>query len=180
LFCCFGVLRTHGIQTALGVLGTPIVCHGYDLQEALRLENDARMAREDGGVYDDKEFEVEETTEPTSTDLPTPSPTLAKPAAGLTGLAKKMENKKRWDRAKRKADTVASLNSVTPPTPTPQVLEKAAQSTPINVSFPGDNFRATQQRWTGLAKPLEHPLLAHANDAEFLKTRMQFADWQGE
>ncbi|KAJ7358145.1 hypothetical protein DFH08DRAFT_953331 [Mycena albidolilacea] len=138
------------------------------------------MAREDGGVYDDEEFEVEETTEPTSTDLPTPSLTLAKPATGLTGLAKKKENKKRRDRAKRKADTVASLNSVTPPTPTPQVLEKAAQSTPINVSFPGDNFRATQQRWTGLAKPLEHPLLAHANDAEFLKTRMQFADWQGE
>ncbi|KAJ7866281.1 hypothetical protein B0H14DRAFT_3442550 [Mycena olivaceomarginata] len=113
------------------------------------------MACEDGGVYDDEEFEVEETTEPTSTDLLTPSPTLAKPAAGLTGLAKKKENKKR-------------RGPVTPLTPTPQVLEKAAQSIPIN------------QRWTGLAKPLEHPLLAHANDAEFLKTRMQFADWQGE
>jgi hypothetical protein len=180
LFCCFGILRTHCIQTALGVLGAPIVCHGYDLQEALRLENDAHMAREDSSVYDEEEFEVEETTEPASTDLPTPSLTLAQPTAGLTGLAKKKDNKRRRDRAKRTATTVASLNSVTPPTPTPQVLEKAAQSLPINVSFAGDNFRAMQQHWTGLAKPLEHPLLAHAHDAKFLKTRMQFADWQGE
>ncbi|KAJ7321808.1 hypothetical protein DFH08DRAFT_1085708 [Mycena albidolilacea] len=165
---------------ALGVLGTPIVCHGYDLQEALKLGNDARMALEDSGAYDDEEFKVEEAIEPASTDLPTILATLAKPAAGLTGLAKKMEDKRRRDRAKRKATTVASLNSITPPTPTPHILEKAAQSMPMNVSFTGGDFRATQQHWTGLAKPLEHPLLAHANDAEFLKTRMQFADWQGE
>jgi hypothetical protein len=161
-------------------LGAPIICHSYDLQEALRLENQARMAREDSGMYDEEEFEVEDPSEPASTDLPRPSPTLAEPAVGLTGLAKKKQNKKLRDRAKRKADTVASLNSITPPTPTPQVLEKAAQAIPVNLAFAGDNFRATQQRWTGLSKPLAHPLLAHANDAEFLKTRMQFADWQGE
>jgi hypothetical protein len=138
------------------------------------------MAREDSGMNDEDEFDVEEASGPPSTNLPMRSPTTAHPAAGLTGLAKKKENKKRRDRAKRKATTEASLNSLTPPIPTPHVLNKAAQSIPVNVSFAGDDFRATQQRWTGLARPLEHPLLAHANDAEFLKTRMQFADWQGE
>jgi hypothetical protein len=32
----------------------------------------------------------------------------------------------------------------------------------------------------GLIQPLEHPLLAHAHDPEFLKKHMQYADWDNE
>jgi hypothetical protein len=31
-----------------------------------------------------------------------------------------------------------------------------------------------------LIQPLEHPLLAHAHDPEFLKKHMQYADWDDE
>ncbi|KAJ7821084.1 hypothetical protein B0H14DRAFT_2832086 [Mycena olivaceomarginata] len=52
-----------------------------------------------------------------------------------------------------------ALNSVTPPVPTPCVLEKAAASVP--------------QHWTGLVKPVEHPLLAYADNPEYI-------DWDGK
>ncbi|KAJ7691677.1 hypothetical protein B0H14DRAFT_3531788 [Mycena olivaceomarginata] len=111
---------------------------------------------------------------PTSPLRPSTSP------PPLTGKAKKKDKKRRCERAKRKADTLESLNSTTPPAPTPRVLDKAARSTPITVTFAADNFRASKPRWTGLAQPLEHPLLAHAHDAEFLKKHMQYADWDGK
>jgi hypothetical protein len=98
----------------------------------------------------------------------------------LTGKAKKKDKKRCRDRTKRKADTLESLNSTTPPAPTPRVPDKAARSTPITVTFAADDFRASKPLWTGLAQPLEHPLLAPAHNTEFLKKHMQYADWDGK
>ncbi|KAJ7796029.1 hypothetical protein B0H14DRAFT_3495283 [Mycena olivaceomarginata] len=163
-------------------LGEPIVCADYDLEAALRQENAARMAREDAGLAsdEDEDDEVEEATQENAryahnTPVATPAPSLP-----LTGDQKKKDQNRRRQRAKRKAAVVAALSSTTPPPPPPRNLEKAAASVPIKVAFAADDFRATKQRWTGLAKPVDHPLLAHANEPEVLKQHMQYVDWQGE
>jgi hypothetical protein len=162
-------------------LGAPIICAGFDLKAALLHENAARMAREDSGCILEDEEEIEDAL------LQSASPRVHQPStapigitAPLTGTAKKKDQKQRRDREKRKTDTVASLNSTTPPAPTPRVLDKAAQSTPITITFAADNFRTTKPRWTGLAQPLEHQLLPHAADAEFLKKHLQYFDWDGK
>ncbi|KAJ7763261.1 hypothetical protein B0H14DRAFT_2633759 [Mycena olivaceomarginata] len=67
-----------------------------------------------------------------------------------------------------------------PPAPSPRLLDKAVQSEPIHITFAADDFRATKPRWTGLIQPLDHPLLAHTHDPEFLKQHMQYADWDGK
>ncbi|KAJ7820008.1 hypothetical protein B0H14DRAFT_3472643 [Mycena olivaceomarginata] len=162
-------------------LGAPIICAGYTLEVGLERENAARMACEDSGSTSDEEDELEDAVPAADSSRTDQPPTLPiGPTAALTGKAKKKDQKRRRDRAKRKADTLASLNSTTPPLPTPRALDKAAQATPIAITFAADNFRASKPRWTGLAQPLEHPLLAHADDAEFLKKRMQYADWDGK
>ncbi|KAJ7824057.1 hypothetical protein B0H14DRAFT_3469580 [Mycena olivaceomarginata] len=152
----------------LGDLGDPIVCAAYDLEEALQHENAARIAREDAGLAsddDDDPVEVEDATRATN---PIKSSAVRPPASPgvpqeLTGKKKKKLQKRRHERAKRKATAIDALNSVTPPVPTPRVLEKAAAS-----------------RWTGLVKPVEHPLLAYADDPEALKQHMQYVDWDGK
>jgi hypothetical protein len=126
--------------------------------------------------------EVEDATRATN---PGKSPAARPPVCPgvsqeLTGKQKKRQQKRRHERAQRKATTIEALNSVTPPVPTPRVLEKAAASVPVNVSFSAEGFRATKQRWTGLVKPVEHPLLAYAHDPETLKKHMQYVDWDGK
>jgi hypothetical protein len=162
-------------------LGAPIICAGFDLEAALLRENAARMAREDSGCILEDEEEIEDalpqSASPHVHQLSTAPIGITAP---LTGTAKKKDQKRRHDREKRKTDTVASLNSTTPPAPTPRVLDKATQSTPIAITFAADDFRATKPRWTGLAQPLEHQLLPHAADAEFLKKHLQYFDWDGK
>lgn len=80
----------------------------------------------------------------------------------------------------RKDATLASLESTTPPAPTPRVLQKAAQAVPISIPFAADDFRATKPRWIGLTQPLEHPLLAHYHDTDFLKKHLRYIDWDGK
>ncbi|KAJ7824861.1 hypothetical protein B0H14DRAFT_3468914 [Mycena olivaceomarginata] len=122
------------------------------------------MAREDSLVSDsdDDGVEIEE-----ATSQPIPGTTKRQPPipAAATNLS---------------SDTIDALNSTMAPIPTSRILEKAAQSVPIDVAFSVDDFRATQQRWTGLAGPANHPLRAHANEPEVLKANMQYVDWQGE
>jgi hypothetical protein len=140
------------------------------------------MACEDAGLAsdEDEDDEVEEATQENAryahnTPVATPAPSLP-----LTGGQKKKDQNRRCQRAKRKAAVVAALSSTTPPPPPLRNLEKAATSVPIKVAFAADNFCATKQRWTGLAKPVDHPLLVHANEPEVLKQHMQYVDWQGE
>ncbi|KAJ7718096.1 hypothetical protein B0H14DRAFT_3521796 [Mycena olivaceomarginata] len=127
------------------------------------------MAREDGvGCSDDNELEIEEA------DSQPARATSTRPASPATAHKKQL-----YDRSKRKDSTVKALNGTTAPVPTPRVLTKAAESTPIDVPISAKHFRATKQRWTGVNQPLEHPLLAHANNPEVLKRHMQYIDWQG-
>jgi hypothetical protein len=98
----------------------------------------------------------------------------------MTRAEKKKHKKRLYDRSKRKDSTVEALNGTTAPVPTPRVLAKAAESTPIDVPISAEDFRATKPRWTGVNQPLEHPLLAHANNPEVLKRHMQYIDWQGK
>ncbi|KAJ7750766.1 hypothetical protein B0H14DRAFT_3513344 [Mycena olivaceomarginata] len=162
-------------------LGAPIICAGFDLEAALLRENAARMAREDSGCILEDEEEIEDALpQSASPRVHQPSTAPIGITAPLTGTAKKNDQKRCRDREKRKAATVASLNSTTPPAPTPRVLDKATQSTPIAITFAAADFRATKPRWTGLAQPLEHPLLPHAADAEFLKKHLQYFDWDGK
>ncbi|KAJ7776667.1 hypothetical protein B0H14DRAFT_2631678 [Mycena olivaceomarginata] len=194
-FSCFatslGILLPSNSHTGAGRgadlsdLGDPIVCAAYDLAEALRCENAVRIAREDAGLAsddDDDPVEVEDATRATnpgksSAACPPVSPGVS---PELTGQLKKKQQKRRRERAKRKATAIDALNSVMPPVPTPRVLEKAAASVPVSVPFSAEGFRATKQRWTGLAKPVEHPLLAYAHDPETLKKHMQYVDWDGK
>ncbi|KAF7377996.1 hypothetical protein MSAN_00223500 [Mycena sanguinolenta] len=78
------------------LFGTPIVCHHYDLEDALKGENDARMEREDNGApSDDKEMEIEEpsatrrATVPASSSLP-----MGATASRLSGKQKKRERER--------------------------------------------------------------------------------------
>jgi hypothetical protein len=98
----------------------------------------------------------------------------------LTRNAKKMAKKRARERAKRRDDAVQSQSAVEPPLPTPRMLQKAAESEPISTTFSAQDFRATKPRWTGLQTPVEHSLLAHADDPAFLKRHMRFIDWKGE
>jgi hypothetical protein len=59
---------------------------------------------------------------------------------------KKKQAKRVHNHTKRRVTTINALNSTTAPVPTPRILEKAAQSVPINVAFSADDFRVTQQR----------------------------------
>ncbi|KAJ7873818.1 hypothetical protein B0H14DRAFT_2569506 [Mycena olivaceomarginata] len=158
-------------------LGEPIICEEYDLEEALKRENEARLAREaSGAVSEEDELEVEEATGLNARrekPAPPPQPTAAA-SQPLTGREKKKQQNRARQRAKRKADTVASLSSISPPLPSPRVLQKATESIPLSISFSADGFRATKQRWTGLTSPLEHPLLPHADEPDILKKHMRY------
>ncbi|KAF7324229.1 hypothetical protein MSAN_02531900 [Mycena sanguinolenta] len=161
------------------LFASPIVCHHYDLELALRWENDARIAREDAGKPDeDEDPEIEDPLVPRHT--PDTPPVPAREPSVLHGRAKKNQKKRERERTKRKAAARESLASLAAPAPSPRVLEKAAQSVPLKVNFSAKSFRATKQRWTGSSKPMPHPLLAHADDAEFLKAHLQYFDWPGE
>ncbi|KAJ7815300.1 hypothetical protein B0H14DRAFT_3476254 [Mycena olivaceomarginata] len=144
-------------------LGEPIICEEYDLEEALKRENEARLAREaSGAVSEEDELEVEEATGLNARHekpAPPPQPTAAA-SQPLTGREKKKQQNRARQRAKRKADT--------PP------------SQFLSISFSADGFRATKQRWTGLTSPLEHPLLPHADEPDILKKHMRYIDWNGE
>ncbi|KAJ7716644.1 hypothetical protein B0H14DRAFT_2643817 [Mycena olivaceomarginata] len=139
------------------------------------------MAHEDCCCTSEDEDEVEDTTLPVVSSrayqLPT-APIGSSPA--LTGTAKKKEQKQHHDHAKRKATTLASLSSTALPAPTPQALDKATQSTPIAITFAANDFHASKPYWMGLGQPLEHPLLAHAQDTEFLKKHIQYANWDSK
>ncbi|KAJ7790901.1 hypothetical protein B0H14DRAFT_2625558 [Mycena olivaceomarginata] len=103
-------------------LGAPVVCAGYDLEAGLMRENTARMAREDSGCTLEYEDELEDAIAPaTSPRVHQPPPAPIGPTTPLTGDAKKKEQKQCRDCAKRKAGTIASLNSTTPPAPTQPV-----------------------------------------------------------
>jgi hypothetical protein len=139
------------------------------------------MAHEDCCCTSEDEDEVEDAAPPVTSShahqLPT-APISSSPA--LTGTAKKKEQKRHRDHTKQKAATLASLSSAALPAPTPQALDKATQSTPIVIIFTANNFCASKPRWTGLGQPLEHLLLTHAHDTEFLKKHMQYTDWDGK
>ncbi|KAF7367661.1 hypothetical protein MSAN_00829800 [Mycena sanguinolenta] len=162
------------------IFGAPLVCNQYDLADALRRENEARILREDSGLDSDEEdVELEDPVEVPLHAPPLPAPLASSTTSALTGLAKKNHKKRERQRTKRRESTVAAMNSPTPPVPAPHVLEKAAASTSINVAYSANSFRATKQCWVGPTKPFEHPLLAHAADAEFLKQHMPYFDWDG-
>ncbi|KAJ7694510.1 hypothetical protein B0H14DRAFT_2650964 [Mycena olivaceomarginata] len=160
-------------------LGEPIVCTEYDLEEALKHENAARLAREDSGsAYDnDESIELEDAAAETTPFSSARTTTAMAPAH--TRNAKKNQKQRLRQCKRRKAATVQALNSTTPPVPTARVLEKAAQSAPIHASFSASDFRATKQRWTGMPQPLDHPLLTHAHEPEVLKQHMRYINWQG-
>ncbi|KAJ7862388.1 hypothetical protein B0H14DRAFT_3444764 [Mycena olivaceomarginata] len=165
-------------------LDEPIICADYDLEEALKRENDARLAREASGMASEEDdLEVEEATSLNAYSAKKPAPPQEPTAAAsppLTGKEKKKQQKRTRDRAKRKATTIASLSSPLPPLPSPRVLQKATESIPLSISFSAEGFWATKQRWTGLNAPLDHPLLPHADDPDFLKKHMRYIDWAGE
>ncbi|KAF7346680.1 hypothetical protein MSAN_01805800 [Mycena sanguinolenta] len=130
------------------LFGTPIVCHHYDLEDALKGENDARMEREDNGApSDDEEMEIEEpsatrrATVPASSSLP-----MGATASRLSGKQRKKQKKRERERANHRERRISSLNSLTAPTPSPRILEKAATAIPIHIGYNVENFRATQQR----------------------------------
>ncbi|KAF7340635.1 hypothetical protein MSAN_02135400 [Mycena sanguinolenta] len=138
------------------------------------------MAREDRGEVDDEEFEIEGVPPKMSRRSTTATATTSNTEPALHGRAKKNQQKRQRERAKRAAGVVESFSSITPPAPTPRALEKAATSVPLPVNYSATEFRTTQQRWTGLTTPHPHPLLAHANDPEYLKQHMQYFDWPGD
>ncbi|KAJ6513459.1 hypothetical protein C8R45DRAFT_921091 [Mycena sanguinolenta] len=152
------------------------------------------MAREDNGnLSNDEEAELEEPTasrNPVASRTPTASSSKqsssATPASehtpprALTAVQKKNEKKRKRQRAKRREETVAAIKSSVPPVPPPHILDRAAACTPIAIDFASEEFRATQQRWTGPSKPLDHSLLAHAANAEFLKKHLDYFDWPGQ
>ncbi|KAJ7881318.1 hypothetical protein B0H14DRAFT_2565892 [Mycena olivaceomarginata] len=113
-------------------LGPPIVCSGYNLEAGLQHENTAQMACEDSGSTSEDKDELEDAI-PTANSSHTDqrSTVLIGPTAALTGTAKKKEQ------------------NTTPPLPTPQALDKAAQSTPIAITFAANNFHASKPWWTG-------------------------------
>ncbi|KAJ7701737.1 hypothetical protein B0H14DRAFT_3031547, partial [Mycena olivaceomarginata] len=157
-------------------LGEPIICGDFDLEDALKRENEARMARETSHL-DSREEDP---------DVVRTTQNEAAPQA-LTRDTKKKAKKRARDRAQRQADAVQSQSAIEPPLPTPRMLQKAAESEPISTTFSAQDFRATtplhlatKPRWTGLQTPVEHPLLAHANDPAFLKRHMRFIDWKGD
>ncbi|KAJ7355486.1 hypothetical protein DFH08DRAFT_803495 [Mycena albidolilacea] len=154
-------------------IGDPVICAGYDLEDRLCRENTTCMACEDGLAPDNDDYDIEveaATSQPLQTA--TQQPETPPDATALTREQKKKNIKSARNHAKRRTTTVEALNSTTALVPTPHVLEKAAQSAPINVSFTTRDFC--------LNKPLDHPLLAHANEPEILKAHMQYVDWQGE
>ncbi|KAJ6468766.1 hypothetical protein C8R45DRAFT_1105421 [Mycena sanguinolenta] len=138
------------------LFGTPIICHHYDLEHALQLENVARMTREDIGALSDDEVELEE-PEPTALRCPTARTSTCPPkpsAPHLSGKEKKKQKK--------------------------NVNGSAATTVPIQVEYTAEKFRASQQRWTGPTKPVEHSLRERALDAEYLKQHMPYFDWPGD
>ncbi|KAJ7679695.1 hypothetical protein B0H14DRAFT_3536176 [Mycena olivaceomarginata] len=164
-------------------LGQPIICANYDLEHALELENQVRMAREDSSVVsdDNEEPDIDDATPETARPAAEPRPTsTTADTPRLTGTAKKNALKRTRERAQHRADTARSQSSIVPPVPTARVLQKAAASEPISISFSAENFRATKQCWTGLSTPLEHPLCPHANAPDVLKQHMRYIDWQGD
>jgi hypothetical protein len=150
----------------------------------LKRENEARLAREaSGAASEDDNLEVEEATSLNARRAEQPGPPLqstAAPSPPLTGREKKKQQNRTRQRAKRKATAVASLSSTSPPLPSPRVLQKATESTPLSISFAAEGFRATKPRWTGLTAPLDHPLLPHADQPDILKKHMRYIDWNGE
>ncbi|KAF7366118.1 hypothetical protein MVEN_00488600 [Mycena venus] len=172
---------------ALGAydLGEPIICSDYDLEDALRRENEACMAREELGLgnKDNEDYELEDPTPPhhpgPAPCMPGPS-SLPIPVEPLTCGEKRKQKKCLCERTKRRTATAQSLDSMTPPPPTARILKKASQCMPIQAPFCAQNFRATKPRWTGPTKPLAHPYLAHTNDAEFLKKHLHYVDWRDD
>ncbi|KAJ6494207.1 hypothetical protein C8R45DRAFT_1095156 [Mycena sanguinolenta] len=164
------------------LFGTPIICHHYDLEHALQLENVARMTREDIGALSDDEVELEE-PEPTALRCPTARTSTCPPkpsAPHLSGKEKKKQKKRERERAQRRDRKISALNSSTAPLPSPRILNKAATTVPIQVEYTAEKFRASQQRWTGPTKPVEHSLRERALDAEYLKQHMPYFDWPGD
>ncbi|KAJ7788449.1 hypothetical protein B0H14DRAFT_2628273 [Mycena olivaceomarginata] len=107
-------------------LGEPIICGDFDLEDALKRENEARMAREtshfDSREEDpDVEEATPENTRPTHQAVRA-TQNKAAPQA-LTRNTKKMAKKRVRDRAKRRADAVQSQSAVEPPLPTHRMLQ---------------------------------------------------------
>ncbi|KAJ7363726.1 hypothetical protein DFH08DRAFT_949360 [Mycena albidolilacea] len=140
------------------------------------------MACEDSLVSDsdDDSVEIEEATSQPIPGATKRQPPIPAAATDLSHAVKKKQAKRVHDLTKHRATTINALNGTTAPIPTPHILEKAAQSVPINVAFSADDFRATQQWWTSLAGPANHPLCAYANEPKVLKAHMQYVGWQGE
>ncbi|KAJ7650515.1 hypothetical protein FB45DRAFT_1017907 [Roridomyces roridus] len=152
------------------------------LTGALFAENTRRIEDEDLGLPVDGEDVQLEPLAPTPSATPAhvaphASSSLAPP---LSRKEKKKAKKRVHDRNKRKAAAREAEDGPQTPTPSPRILKKAAASSAVNVDYSASDFRASEPRWTGAPRPLEHPLLKHARDTEFLKKHMRFVDWQGE
>ncbi|KAF7366849.1 hypothetical protein MSAN_00943500 [Mycena sanguinolenta] len=81
------------------LFGDPIICDSYDLEDALKAENDVRMAREDlGAPSDDEEIELEDPTPRLSRARRPSSPRNPVAAPELTGKAKKKHQKRERER----------------------------------------------------------------------------------
>lgn len=138
------------------------------------------MAREEEGLRDDDGDQELEPPTPRPAPRQHDSCPFVQPTQPLSRAAKNKLKKRAHDRAKRRAAVeAAQANPVAPP-PAPYILKKAAESSTVEVNFSASDFRASKPRWTGTKKPLEHPLLEHARDPEYLKKHMQYADWQGK
>lgn len=148
------------------------------------------MQREDAGVIPEGEEQdldypaAQETATSSPAVPPTSAPTSAHPpsapAAPLDAATRRKQKKRAHDRAKRQQAAREAEATTVPPAPTPRALKKAAACSLIEVTFSAAKFRASLPRWTGLPGILDHPLLKHARDVEYLKTGMQYIDWRGE
>ncbi|KAJ7638288.1 hypothetical protein FB45DRAFT_863420 [Roridomyces roridus] len=120
----------------------------------------------------------------TFSSSPLPVPVRVTPVVLSASTRKekmKGKNSKRvHDRKKRQAAARKAEDGPTIPTPSPRILKKATASSAVNVDFSATEFRASKPRCTGAHRLLQHPLLEHARDTEFLKVHMRFVDWQGE
>ncbi|KAJ7339274.1 hypothetical protein DFH08DRAFT_812665 [Mycena albidolilacea] len=156
----------------------------YNLEEALKQENEAHLVREASrAVSEEDELEVEEATSLNARRAEKPAPPPQPTAAAsqpLTGREKKKQQSRAWQCTKHKVDTIASLSSSSPPLPSPRILQKATESIPLSIRFLADGFRATKQQWTGLTSPLEHPLLPHTDEPDILKKHMRYINWNSE
>ncbi|KAJ6493156.1 hypothetical protein C8R45DRAFT_1095670 [Mycena sanguinolenta] len=65
------------------------------------------------------------------------------------------------------------------PPPKSIAMEHASKASPLPVKLAADEFRTTRVAWTGLGQNLQHPHLDRWQDTQFLKTHLNYLEWDG-